>query len=524
MSQLKTRRAFLGDVGRGMLLASLGPAVLEELRLAAATPSGGAVERITFGALEPLVLLLQETPAERLQPLVIERMRSGTELRTLIAAAALANARAFGGENYDGYHAFMALTPAYEMSEQLPTDRRALPVLKVLYRNATFLGNACVRACDTLRPVAAGDVPAQAAAGGAFAASERLRALVRARDLERAEREFARHASDPPERIFDLVQATVHDDINVHRVMLAWRAWDVLRLTGAEHAHTLLRQSLRFCLEAEANPLDGGSESGIRVLLPRLLEEHRLLDLQPSGDRSIADAEIAELARTIYESERPAAADAAAAAIAAGMPAAAIGEAISLAANRLVLRDPGRARAEGAGKPAGSMHGASVGVHASDAANAWRNIASVTADRSRVASLIVGAYHTAGQSRRARSTPFSWDAEAAPLAAITDGRALLSELDVAIRANAQARACAIVERCGALGAPAEPIFDLLLGYAVSEDGALHAEKYYRTCSEEFAATRPAFRWSHLIGLARVTASEYGQPAPGYREARELLGV
>ena len=66
------------------------------------------------------------------------------------------------------------------------------------------------------------------------------------------------------------------------------------------------------------------------------------------------------------------------------------------------------------------------------------------------------------------------------------------------------------------------MFDLLLRYAVSEDGALHAEKYYRTVAEEFAATRPAFRWRQLVALARVTASEYGRPAPGYAESCELL--
>jgi hypothetical protein len=30
---------------------------------------------------------------------------------------------------------------------------------------------------------------------------------------------------------------------------------------------------------------------------------------------------------------------------------------------------------------------------------------------------------------------------------------------------------------------------MLLRYAISEDGALHAEKSYRTATEEFAATR-----------------------------------
>jgi hypothetical protein len=59
---------------------------------------------------------------------------------------------------------------------------------------------------------------------------------------------------------------------------------------------------------------------------------------------------------------------------------------------------------------------------------------------------------------------------------------------------------------------------------VSEDGSLHAEKYYRTVCEEFAATRPALRWRQVVALARVTASEYGRPAPGMAEARDVLKV
>jgi hypothetical protein len=66
------------------------------------------------------------------------------------------------------------------------------------------------------------------------------------------------------------------------------------------------------------------------------------------------------------------------------------------------------------------------------------------------------------------------------------------------------------------------VFDVLLRYAISEDGALHAEKFYQTCSEEFAATRPAFRWRQVVALARVTASEYGRPAAGMEEAKRLL--
>ena len=80
----------------------------------------------------------------------------------------------------------------------------------------------------------------------------------------------------------------------------------------------------------------------------------------------------------------------------------------------------------------------------------------------------------------------------------------------------------MTHRIGELGHSARPVFDLLLKFAVSEDGALHAEKFYRTVSEEFAATRPAFRWRQLVALSRVTASEFGRPAPGIAEARERL--
>ena len=53
---------------------------------------------------------------------------------------------------------------------------------------------------------------------------------------------------------------------------------------------------------------------------------------------------------------------------------------------------PGPCQGRTAGKTVGSVHGNSVGVHASDAANAWRNIARVGNARNTFASLIVAAF------------------------------------------------------------------------------------------------------------------------------------
>ena len=112
------------------------------------------------------------------------------------------------------------------------------------------------------------------------------------------------------------------------------------------------------------------------------------------------------MSQTIYASRREQAAEAVAEALAEGIAPEVIGEAISLAANQLVLHDPGRKQADSAAKPKGSVHGASVGVHASDAANAWRNIARVSDRRNTYASLIVGAYHTAGQAGGLNPQPY----------------------------------------------------------------------------------------------------------------------
>ncbi|PYJ96610.1 MAG: hypothetical protein DME23_19815, partial [Verrucomicrobia bacterium] len=236
-----------------------------------------------------------------------------------------------------------------------------------------------------------------------------------------------------------------------------------------------------------------------------------------------------QMSQTIFKSTPEQAAAAAAAALAEGMSPSDVGEAITLAANQLVLRDMGRTpRDEVPGKPLGSVHGDSIGVHATDSANAWRNMARVSNARNCFASLILGAYQVA-LDRTARGGDFlNW--QPLPVARhlgeikASDPDALLKEADEAIRGNLQAKASAVIHRYGELGHSPRPVLDLLLRYAVSEDGALHAEKFYRTVSEEFAATRAAFRWRHVVALARVTASEYGRPAAGIAEARALLKV
>lgn len=512
----RSRREFLADVGRGMLIGSVGTATAFDLGLSSAF-ADGETSRITFGSLEPLVSLMQETSPDKLIPQLVGQLEKGTSLKTLVSAGALANVRAFAGQDYIGYHTFMALLPALQMSGQLPSERQALPVLKVLHRNSRQIQSQQRNHEDGLRAVE----PAEA---NGKTSGEQLRAAVRAVDWKSAESQFATMAQGPAGEAFNHLQYAVQDEVDVHRVVLSWRSLAMLDVAGQEYAHTLLRQSVRYCVHVEERMRDRNYKpSPLRQILPRLLSEHKLID-RSVGTRKGDNAWLEELAGTIFSGSREAAAEAVAMALAEGFAPEDVGEAISVAANQLVLHDPGRLeKYSSKEKPPGCVHGDSVGVHASDAANAWRNISRVGNSRNRVSSLIVGAFHTAGQLRWASSDPYPYREQLEEVSS-KNGETLRSQLEEAIRSNDQARACAVVHRYGELKQPVRPVLDLLLKYAVSQDGALHAEKYYHTVTEEYATTRPALRWRQIIALARVTASEYGFAAPGYQEACDLLKI
>src|SRR5262249_35065722 len=142
--------------------------------------------------------------------------------------------------------------------------------------------------------------------------------------------------------------------------------------------------------------------------------------------------------------------NAAAAALADGVDPAAVSEAISLAANQLVLRDNGRAQDGGPNKPVGSIHGDSIGVHACDSANAWRNLSRIGNPRNKVVCLVLGAYQVArDRAERGGSfltwTPYPRDEARLEVRKLANSR-LLPSLEDAIRNNSQIRAAAIVHR------------------------------------------------------------------------------
>lgn len=510
-----TRRQFLDSVGRGMLVAGLGAAVSHDLGFSTAFADEGP-ESLKFGKYDALVDLLQSTSPDKLQPILIEKLGSGeTDLKQLIAAGALANAETFGGEDYVGFHTAMAMLPAGQLAEMLPADRKPLPVLKVLYRNSQQIQQFGGAGKKTLRERHAAEEATVENVGIA------IRDACRATDVERAEQLFAPLANAKLEDVFNALQPVMQDDINVHRFVFAHRTYGLASLLGPEHAYTILRQCVRFCVNHETNRKNHSNpESPIRALMPKLLDQYKLAGKTP-GTRDPGDEAVDELARTIYQGPPAKSAEAAAAALAEGISPEVVGEAISLASNLLTLRQ---------GPDQWRTHGDSPGVHSADATNAWRNMARHAEPQFAVSGLIIAAYHVAIH------TPFKGEAyptaDHRALIKTQDPEALLAEAEDAVQHNDQARAAAAVALYGNSGLGPDAVLQRMLKYTISEDGRLHGEKFFQTVQEEYKTTRPAFRWRQMIALARVTASAYGYDrndkqgtrAPGYEDACRLLKV
>ena len=497
-----------------MLVSAGGMAIANELDLFGFLHAT-ETDRLDFGPIEPLVSLMQETPADALMPKLKDEIDGGTELRTLAAAAALANARTFGGQDYTGYHCFMAIVPALGMAGKMTGNRAALPLFKVLHRNTRQIQAGGGRREEVLRRV-----EPTASTDGEI--RSRLLAAGRSGAFDSAEAMFAGVAKRSPDAAFRALQPLVRDNIDVHQVVLAYRSWDMLRLAGEENAHVLLRQALRQCIDRdESRRRQGRKEPSIRKLLPELMDAHGL-NRAGAPTRRLEGMELEELAQFIFASNRDESARRVAAELAAGISRDDIGEALSLAAVRLLLHDPGRSSSV-KGKPKGSVHGASVGLHAADSANAWRGIADETDPVDANACLVTAAWHSAGQSGgMERSRPYHTSAR--EQAASVPPDELLGGIGEALRGGDQPLSCALAERYGELDRDPASLISVLIGPATLYDGALHHEKFFHTATVEFARTRPAFRFAHLVALTRVMASGYGFEAEGLELSRRVLGV
>jgi hypothetical protein len=231
----------------------------------------------------------------------------------------------------------MALVPSFQMSQRLRSTEQAMPVFKVLYRNSNRIQEHGGHASEKMHRIAlAGDMKTNPS-------GQQLLELVRKKNLAGAEQIFAQIVNSghiQPDHAFNELLFTVQDHTEIHRIALPYRAWDLIDIVGVENAHTMLRQSVRYCVKAES-PSYTEHCKGSRNILPKLLDDYKLLS-RPLGTTPAEDDWVLNISRQLFSTTPTAAAELVAAALSEGIDPAAVGEAISLAANQLVLRDKGR--------------------------------------------------------------------------------------------------------------------------------------------------------------------------------------
>jgi len=199
-----SRREFLADVGSGMLIDG-GVGVAGNLGI---SPSFATADFARS------VGQMQDTASDELQPKLIKNVRAGdVSPKQLVATGTLANAEAFGGQDYVGLPMAVALLSA--LSKQLPIDRQTLPVLKVRYRNSGQVQALRGAKARTLAPIGLPSLPADDNAG------QHVRDTVRQGKMGEAEQTFASAKAIATLEILHILQYSVQGDINVPRFVLA---------------------------------------------------------------------------------------------------------------------------------------------------------------------------------------------------------------------------------------------------------------------------------------------------------------
>jgi hypothetical protein len=136
MAGRATRRRFLGTTVAGGMLAGLNDwrflVRLPAVSAAGAPPAGGVV-RLTAD-IEPLVVLIEETPREKLLEEVAAKIRSGTTYPQVLAALLLAGVRNVQPRPSVGFkfHAVLVVNSAHLASLASPDEHRWLPIFWAL--------------------------------------------------------------------------------------------------------------------------------------------------------------------------------------------------------------------------------------------------------------------------------------------------------------------------------------------------------------------------------------------------------
>lgn len=497
-------------------------------------------------AILPLVEFIEDTAPDDILEEALARLKDGVSIRDMLAAAAIAVTRSTElppGHHGGPVHPLSGIHAVRSLSERLTGELRFVPVLQNVALTNKHINHPGMGpyVLPELEPLDAAGVPeSKIFAGiprrpeGQIPADEMVEATKQAFLASRgfmgvAERHFLwLWPRVEPGEMLDLMMtlAVPKNQIDDHLFLFPLFTYRAVEWLGWEYAPVVLRAPVRYISRPPAPP-DVSD-------LTAIIEEYRLLDRplrETSGpDETAAIGALGDAIGTVDAFRGIPVAIAQA--LADGLSLEGAGEGLSIGAATLYLR---------------SLGGNPMDVHLHTGANQRRYLLRPESGVSlpnRLLALLN--WHTGPEVRNTQNriaetpTPNPAKVEALPkrdqaqlLDAIADSILNQPEIDLAtipqiglMQALPEVEeTVALTVQYGQLGYDPTALITRLGEVACRDNFTeMHAYKHHQACVEEYYATRPEYRWRHLVSAARAAAISYGKKQDIFAEVRELLPV
>lgn len=498
-SNLHRRRFLQSATALGLGASLAAPDVLRAI-----SPAGAAEMRVGPDAvrfrpeIEPVVRWIEETPRERVFEVAVEQLKAGLSYRDLLAGLFLAGIRNVKPRPVGfKFHTVLVINSAHLLGQTASVDDRLLPLFWALDNFKNSQAQDVKEGDWTLAKVDEAHLPGPGQAKDAFvkamegwdvdAADTATAALSRTAGAAEVMESFWRYGLRD------------HRDIG-HKAIFAAQCWRTLQAIGWQHAEPVLR-SLAFGL------LDLQGDSNRAPVGPYLANLEQAKKVREGWQVGRNDAEATRsMLEVLRQADPEAASVEAVKRLNEGISADSLWDAVVLAGNELLLRNPGI-----------------IAIHAVTSANALHFIYGASGDDTtrKLALLQAAGWLPLYRQRTKSADPLHIDTFE-PVKPASQGDEAVGEIFATIR---QDRTQAAAKALGYLAAGGSPdtVFAAARRLIFRKGRDSHDYKYGAAAWEEFRlASNPAWQAPLTAAAMANFPSSETPDSPLMRQAQEAI--
>ena len=481
-------------------------------------------QRVSYpGHIEPLVQFVEETPPDRIVAATHDRLTSGTPVKDLLLASALAVTRSSDlppGHHGGPLHPLAGLHAVRNVAARLPGEFARMPVIQHVALSNKHIHSPAMGPymMAEAKPVSEkDDVDAtlaafrMAAGRGVYNACDHYFLYL----LERL---------SPMQALSHLLEVAIPKNaLDDHYFLFPVFTWRALEYFGWGYARWIGRAPVRYV----TRPTMPTSLDQVNALIERHELLERDLRAATGEDETAAVTALADrIGRCSDFAQVPAML---AEALGEGLSLEGVGEGLSVGGSTLFLR---------------SQTGNPMDVHINTGANTRRYLLRQPELPRRIKLQALLMWNTGPEVRMAQvMLAPTVQPEPERVAALPDRSqdALLEEIGELIdrlpvgerlpaanlaswRSSDEVKhAAALAQQYGDRGYAPEPLIEMLGKIACRDNFTeLHAFKHHQATYEEFHATRPSLRWRHLVAAVQAAAISHGRIQDVWEHAAEVM--